>query len=272
MSLKLGIIGGGVMGEAILRSLIERGTAVASDITVAEIVPDRRESLKSEYGVKSTASGTELAESSSTILLAVKPQSFPETAAELKGALKDEHCVVSIMAGISIAVMADSLGHSSIVRVMPNTPAQIGQGMSVWTATPSVSKEEKAAARDILQAMGKEIYVDDEKYLDMATALSGSGPAYVFLFLEALIDAGVHIGMSREMAELLSTQTILGSVQFAEEYKKHPAVLRNMVTSPGGTTAEGLLKLEEGRLRATVAKAVIAAYEKAQALGTPKDK
>ncbi len=272
MSLTLGIIGGGVMGEAILRSLIRRGTAVASDITVAEVIPNRRESLKAEYGIKATASVEELAKTSSIILLAVKPQSFSETAEELRGSLDDRQCVMSIMAGVPIATMVKALGHKSVVRVMPNTPAQIGEGMSVWTATSAVSQEGKDAAKSVLQAMGKEIYVDDEKYLDMATALSGSGPAYVYLFLEALIDAGVHIGMSREMAELLSTQTILGSVRFAEESGKHPAILRNMVTSPGGTTAEGLLILEQGGLRSTVVKAVIAAYEKSQALGAPKDK
>ncbi|MSQ15178.1 MAG: pyrroline-5-carboxylate reductase [Dehalococcoidia bacterium] len=270
MSLTLGIIGGGVMGEAILRCILQRGTARASDVTVAEVVPDRRRALESAYGVKTTASSKELAASCSTILLAVKPQSFPETAEELKAAVGSGHCIVSIMAGIPISAIVNSVGQDSVVRVMPNTPAQIGEGVSVWTATPSVSREHKEAARAVLQAMGKEIYVDDEKYLDMATALSGSGPAYVFLFLEALIDAGVHIGMSREMAGLLSTQTILGSIRFAEQSGQHPAVLRNMVTSPGGTTAEGLLGLEEGGLRTAVAKAVIAAYAKAQSLGSPK--
>jgi len=272
MSLTLGIIGGGVMGEAILRSLLQRGTAKASDITVAEVVPSRRETLESAHGIKTTPSSKDLASSCSTILLAVKPQSFPETAIELRGAVGSRHCIVSIMAGIPISAIVESVGHDSVVRVMPNTPAQIGEGMSVWTAAPSVSQEQKEVARAVLQAMGKEIYVDDEKYLDMATALSGSGPAYVYLFLEAIIDAGVHIGMSREMAELLSTQTILGSIRFAEESGQHPAVLRNMVTSPGGTTVEGLLGLEEGGLRSAVIKAVIAAYARAQALGSSKGK
>jgi len=151
---------------------------------------------------------------------------------------------------------------------MPNMPAQVGEGMTVWTATAEVNQKQKDMAQSILAAMGKEIFVSSEKYIDMATALSGSGPAYVFLIIEALVDAGVHIGMPRDMAEKLVIQTVLGSTRALEVMGKHPAELKNMVTSPGGTTSEGLLQLETGGLRSLLLKAVIAAYNKSKALGT----
>ena len=157
-------------------------------------------------------------------------------------------------------------GCDQIVRVMPNTPAQIGHGMSVWTATPEVTQPQRDMARRILAAMGRELEVHDENYIDMATALSGSGPGYVFLFLEAMIDAGVHVGIPRDQAELLARQTLLGAAALADQSNMHPAALRNMVTSPGGTTAEGIAALEDGGLRAAVTQAVIAAYRKSREL------
>jgi len=145
-------------------------------------------------------------------------------------------------------------------------PAQIGEAMTVWTATDETGKRQKEFARLVLRALGKEIYVSDEKYLDMATALSGSGPAYVLLFVESLIDAGVHIGLPRDIAHQLVMQTILGSTRMVQESGKHPADLRNIVTSPGGTTTEALLQLEKGRFRSVIIKAVSAAYKKAKRL------
>jgi pyrroline-5-carboxylate reductase len=150
---------------------------------------------------------------------------------------------------------------------MPNTPSHIGQGMSVWTDTDKVTAKHKKMAESILNALGKQIYFGDEKYIDMATAVSGSGPAYIYMIIEAMTDAAVHIGLPRQQAAELILQTILGSALFLEASGKHPAELRNMVTSPGGTTAEGLLKLEKGELRATIYKAVMASYKKAKKLG-----
>ena len=150
---------------------------------------------------------------------------------------------------------------------MPNTPAQIGQGISLWTCSSHVNVDSQEITRSILTTLGEHILVQDEKFLDMATALSASGPAYVFLFIEALIDAGVHLGMPRELARKLTLQTILGSTQLVQQTTRHVAELRNDVTSPGGTTAEGLLALEEGRFRATVMTAVMAAYERSLELG-----
>jgi pyrroline-5-carboxylate reductase len=178
----------------------------------------------------------------------------------LKGELKEEQLVLSIVAGAKIDTIRRGLGHDKVVRVMPNTPAQVGEGMSVWTSTAAVSQKQKDTVQTILRAMGKEIYFSDEKY-------SGSGPAYIFLIMEALIDAAVHIGLPRELAGELVAQTVMGSAHMTRESGKHPAELKNRVTSPGGTTAEGLLCLEEGGVRAIMAQAVIAAYEKAKLLG-----
>lgn len=265
----IAFIGGGVMGEAMLRSLLSKGLTTADQATVAETSSTRREYLTQHYRVACTEHGRDAVTRAETVILAIKPQNLTEVLGDLRRALKPEQLVLSIVAGASLHTLTQGLEHPAVVRVMPNTPAQIGAGISVWTTTPQVSEAQKAVVRSILSALGKEIFVAEEHYLDMATALSGSGPAYVFLFIEALTDAGVHIGLPRDIAERLVQQTVAGSAQFAIESGKHPAELRNMVTSPGGTTAEGLLWLEEGALRATITQAVTAAYEKSQALGKP---
>jgi pyrroline-5-carboxylate reductase len=205
-------------------------------------------------------------ERGNVVVLAVKPQNLAEVMAEIKGRLKSEQLVLSIIAGARIDTLRLGLKHGCIVRAMPNTPAQIGEGMSVWTATAGVTKQQKAWASSILGAMGKEIYVDDEKYIDMATAVSGSGPAYVFLFIESLVEAAVHIGLPRDMAQELVLQTVLGSGHFAQKSGRELAELRRMVTSPGGTTAEALLQFEKGRFTDLVKQAVEAAYNKAKKL------
>jgi pyrroline-5-carboxylate reductase len=153
---------------------------------------------------------------------------------------------------------------------MPNTPAQIGEGITVWTASASVSEGQKETARAILSALGEEIFVEDENYLDMATALSGTGPAYVFLFMEALIDAGVHMGFPRRIAEQLVVQTLRGSVDYYQKAEHHPAGLRNQVTSPGGTSAEALYYLEKAGFRTAISRAVWAAYQRSLELGKEK--
>jgi pyrroline-5-carboxylate reductase len=162
------------------------------------------------------------------------------------------------------------LNHDRLIRVMPNTPAQIGHGMSVWTATPDVPRPVREFTEHTLTALGEQLFVDDEKYVDMATALSASGPAYVFKFIEALVDAGVLLGMPADMARKLVLQTVTGSAILTRESGKHPAELANVVTSPGGTTAAGLKALEDGRFQATVMDAVVAAYERGEELGGGK--
>ena len=264
---RIGFVGGGVMAEAIIRGLLEKQIVRPEQITVADPLPERRSLLESRYHVQAVVDNWRAAVGASVVVLAVKPQQIADALADLREGSSGDQFVLSIAAGVTIHAIAEALGHDRIVRVMPNTPAQIGAGMSVWTATEAVRADQRADARMILQALGREVFVADEKYLDMATAINGSGPAYFFLFLEALIDAGVHIGLARPVAEELVLQTALGSILMARDSGKHLAELKNMVTSPGGTTAAALFELEDGRLRAIVDRAVVAAYERSKALG-----
>jgi pyrroline-5-carboxylate reductase len=259
--LRIAFIGGGAMGEAMVKCLLTRKVAAPQDMVVSDVSPLRRELLNREYGVNTLADNKKAVANAGLIILAVKPQNLPQVVVEIKG-LASRQLVLSIVAGATLSSLCQGLNHSSVIRAMPNMPAQIGEGMTVWTATAETEQRQKELAQIVLGALGKEIYVADEKYLGMATALNGSGPGYVFLFIEALIDAGVHIGLPRDMSQALVIQTVLGSTRTAEKTGKHPAELRNMVTSPGGTTTEGLFQLEKGRFRSVILEAVAAAYEK----------
>ena len=264
--MRIGFIGGGTMGEAMIKSLLAKGVAKPADISVSDVSQTRRDVLKERYDVKTTADNREAAKGADVIVLAVKPQEADKVLSELKE-LTPKQMVLSIAAGVTLDSLKQGLGHDYLVRAMPNMPAQIGEGMTVWTATTELTQKQREMAQTILAAMGEEMYVDSEKYIDMATALSGSGPAYLFLIIEALTDAGVHIGMPRPMAEKLIVETMIGSARSVKVTGKHPAELKNMVTSPGGTSTEGLLQLESGGLRSLLLKAVIAAYNKARSLG-----
>ena len=266
LSMRISLIGGGRMGEAMIRGILDKGVCTSGDIGVSDINTERCALLSHTYGVICVPSNREALSGADVVILAVKPQTLAEVMTELKGCLSPQQLLLSIVTGARISILSQGLEHKAVVRVVPNTPAQIGKGMSVWTASQQVNQEQKEAACSILKALGVEMYVDSEKYLDMATAVSGSGPAYILLIIEALIDAAVHIGFSRDMARLLVLQTVLGTTQLVQESDKHTAELRNMVTSPGGTTAEALLELEGGGLRAIIGQAVVAAYEKAKAL------
>lgn len=266
--MKLAFIGGGTMGEAMLAGAIAKKVAPARNISVCEVVAARRDHLSSKYRVATTARAKEAVAGADLVVLAVKPQEFTKAASSLKGSLTDGQTVMSIMAGVRGDTISDLLGHDAVVRAIPNTPSRIGEGMTVWTAPRAVKAPARRAVRSLLSVLGKEIFVDDEKYIDMATAVSASGPAYVFLVIESLIDAAVHIGFKREVAVPMVLQTVLGSARYAMESGQHPADLRNQVTSPGGTTAEALVELEDAGLRATFARAVEAAYEKARELGS----
>ena len=265
MKVKIALIGGGAMGEAMAKRLLTKKVAGPQDIVISDISPTRRELLSREYGVSCLADNEEAVKNADLIILAVKPQNLHQVMEEVKG-LVSKQLVLSIVAGASLSSLCEGLNHSSVVRAMPNMPAQIGEGMTIWTATGKTQKKQKELAQTVLGALGQEIYVADEKYLNMATALSASGPAYVFLFIEALVDAGVHIGLPRDMARELVLQTIIGSTHTVEKTGRHPADLRNMVTSPGGTTTEALLELEKGRFRSLLLEAVAAAYRKAESL------
>jgi len=199
--------------------------------------------------------------------LSVKPQKLISSVKNIKGQLKEHALVLSIVAGMPIELLQNELDHSCVIRAMPNTPAQIGQGITVWTTSNDVTEEQKELARNILSALGEEVFVEEEYFLDMATALSGTGPAYVFLFMEALIDAGVHLGFPRRVSEKLVLQTMQGSTEYYKTKKDHPAHLRNEVTSPGGTSAAAIYYLEKAGFRTALSRSVWAAYERSRELG-----
>jgi pyrroline-5-carboxylate reductase len=267
-TMKIAFIGGGNMAEAILSAILVKGLARTEEIIVSDVVESKRASLKGRYQVSVTEDNVEAVNGRDIVVLAVKPQIFAEIAPQLKGRLKADQLVISILAGKNLKTLSGGLAHECIVRSMPNTPAQIGEGMTVWTATPSVKANQLRWAASILGVMGLEIRVDDERYLDMATAVSGSGPAYLFLWVEAMIEAAVSLGFSPEVAQKLVMQTLLGSAHLLQKSGKAPAELRRMVTSPGGTTAEAIASFEKGGFNSLVTQAVTAAYEKARKLGS----
>ena len=261
--MNVAIIGGGVMGEAILAAALERGVFDPAMVTVCEKVEHRRHQLRSEYGVAVTTDANEAMASAGLVVLSVKPQEMHS----VHGVLAPETALVSIMAGVRISTLQAEFHHDRIVRVMPNTPVAAKAGMSVWTATESVTDAQRDLTRGLLGAIGREMYVDDEKKLDMATAVSGSGPGYVFLFIEAMIDGAVLIGLTRAQAEESVLQTFYGAAIYAQESGRSAAELRALVTSPAGTTAAGLLELEKGGVRAAIIECVRAAHRRAQELG-----
>ncbi len=264
---KLAIIGGGKMGGAIAARVVETGLVPPERVVVSEPDAAARARLAERLGVAAIYDHHAAIDGASTVLLAVRPEDVQRVMDELRGHLHLDQLVMSIAAGVELQTLALGLRHAAVIRVMPNTPAQVGQSISVWIATEEVTEAQKAEARAILQAFGREFEVDRERYLDMATAVSGSGPAWVMLMLEALTDAGVQIGLKREWAYELALQTMSGSVELARQTGKHPAELRNLVTTPGGTTAAGLYAMERGGLRAAIAAGIVAAYERCLELG-----
>jgi pyrroline-5-carboxylate reductase len=265
---RIAFIGCGVMAEAIAATLLSNELVTAEQIVGSEPVEERRAELASRYGITMLASNRAAAVGADAIMLTIKPQSLDAIVRDLRGNLEPDQVVVSIIAGVTIDRLQRGLEHGAVVRSMPNTPAQIGQGMTVWMPTRDVTEEQNRVVAALLGAMGRAVRVESEEQVDMATALSGTGPAYIFLVMEALIDAGVHMGFPRRVAEELVLQTMLGSVLFARESGKHPAELRNMVTSPGGTTAAALYQMEKGALRTVISRAVWAAYQRTVELGS----
>jgi len=269
---RLGFIGAGVMAESIISGLLGKGIVRPDQIVASHPRADRRSRLVDRLGIAVTETNEDAAARSDLVFLTIKPQVLGSVMEELKGTLTSNQVVVSILAGASLNTLRRGLDHGAIIRVMPNTPAQIGQGMSVWCGTHDVSDARKMQVKAALAALGEEIEVDTEKYVDMATALSGTGPTYVFMMMEALIDAGVHMGFPRRLAEEIVLQTVSGSVEFARHSGKHMAELRNMVTSPGGTSAEAIYQMEKGGLRTVLSKAAYAAYQRTQTLSVEQER
>ena len=279
MSPNLTIIGPGVMAEAILKNLITKKIMGSSSITTSGPREERVQDLAKTYKIHPQTDNSEAVKNADIVLFCIKPQRVDKVLEGLRGGLKKDALVISIVAGAKMEKISRTLQHEQVIRAMPNTPGQIGEGITVWTASKSVSQSHQDFARNIFKAMGEEIYTENEDDLDRATALSGTGPAYVYLFMEAMVDAGVHLGFPRRIAERLVIETLRGSVDFydqGEEKERHLAALRNQVTSPGGTSAEALYFLEKAGFRTAISRAIWAAYQRTLELGqdinsSPKD-
>jgi pyrroline-5-carboxylate reductase len=272
---QIAFVGCGVMAESMIAGLLRKNLVAPEQISATHPRANRRSELDAKYKIGVFESNAEAVErirknENSIVALCVKPQRLSGVLHELKDAVAADQIVFSIIAGAKIETLRQSLGNEKIVRAMPNTPSQIGAGITAWTCTETVSDDERANVKALLTALGKELYVETENMIDMATSLSATGPTYIFMVMEALTDAGVHLGFSREMAKELVQETMLGSVRFAMESHKHPAELRNMVTSPGGTSADAIYQMEKGGLRTVLSKAVYAAYQRAVELGKKK--
>ncbi|MDY6873606.1 MAG: pyrroline-5-carboxylate reductase [Chloroflexota bacterium] len=267
----LTLIGPGVMAEAIISGLIKEKVIPAGNILASGPRQDRLDDLAERYQVKTTTDNPSSVQDADVVILCVKPQKLDEVLDDLSGEVPEGALVISIVAGATLQNLMTGLDHAVVVRAMPNTPAQVGEGMTVWTQSSDISDDQHDLAGQILGALGREIFVEDESYIDMATAVSGTGPAYVFLFLEAMIDAGVHLGLPRRIAEEMVMQTIKGSITYYSENDSHPARLRNQVTSPGGTSATALYYLEKMGFRTAISRAIWAAFSRSQELGKGQD-
>jgi pyrroline-5-carboxylate reductase len=267
----IAFIGPGIMAEAMISRLIGNQVVPSSSIRASGPRPNRMENLAATYQIETFTNNMEAVRDADIVVLAVKPQSLDKVLDELKGVIRPDALLLSIIAGASISKISRGADHSVVVRSMPNTPAQIGEGITVWTASPAVTDKQRQLARLILSAFGEEIFMEEETYLDMATALSGTGPAYVFLFMEAMVDAGVHLGFPRRIAEQLVSRTVRGSVDYYLDSPMHMTRLRNQVTSPGGTTATALYYLEKAGFRTALSRAIWAAFERSRELGADPD-
>lgn len=265
---RIAFIGSGNMAEPMMAGLIKEGVE-PSLITAADIRQDRVIELQQKYGIKPAVDNQTTAAEADILILAVKPQYFDSIVPDIQGKISSSSLVISIMAGTTLKTLMTGTGHTAVVRAMPNTPAQIGQGMTMWTATGDVSAGQKEQAQAVLSSFGRAVFANAEHYLDMSTAINGSGPGYVFLILEAMVDAGVHLGLARPVAKELVLQTVIGAATYAQQSDLHLAQLRNNVTSPGGTTAAGLAALEAGGMRTILSDCIWAAYDRSVELGSP---
>jgi pyrroline-5-carboxylate reductase len=264
----IGFIGSGNMGTAMIAGLINSHTVQPDQIIASDVNLDKLKELSTDYGIHTSVNNASVAERADILVISVKPQVVEHILAH--GDAADCDFILSIAAGISIEKLVRTFVNPRVVRCMPNTPAMIGQGISVWTATDDVDDLARDQASAILSSLGQQVFVDDESLLDAATAISGTGPAYVFLLMEIMIDVGVHLGFSRRVAEQLVLQTVKGSVEYAITSKQHVAILRNQVTSPAGTTAEAMYHMEKEGLRHALARGIWAAYERSVQLGGGK--
>jgi pyrroline-5-carboxylate reductase len=268
--LKIAFIGSGAMAGAMIAGLLREKLADPENLFASDPRAERGMELREKYGIQPFTDNAAAVKEANVVVLSIKPQRLSSVLADLKGKIHEDALVLSIIAGATIEKMSEGLGHVKVIRTMPNTPARIGEGITVWVASDAVSDEQKEQAKKMLSALGEEVFVEDEYYLDMATALSGTGPAYVYMFMEAMIDAGVHMGFPRRISEKLVVHTMRGSVNFYEKNDVHVAALRNQVTSSGGTSAEALYYLEKAGVRTAISRAIWAAYQRSLELGREK--
>ncbi len=265
---RIGFIGIGNMGEALLRGILDSGLSSPKNILASDINREKLDSLSKELGFTAIDSNCELVKASDIILFALKPDIISKVLSEVSSELCQPKWCISIAAGVNISMIEEKLSEgTAVVRVMPNTPAMVREGMSAISLGRYANEEHLNKTKQIFQAVGKVIVVQ-EKHMDIVTALSGSGPAFIFLIIEALIDAGVQLGLSRSDASVMAIQTVLGSSKMLFDTQEHPAVLKNKVTSPGGTTAVGLYELEKCGLRASIINAVSAAALRAKQISS----
>jgi pyrroline-5-carboxylate reductase len=265
--MRVAIVGAGVMAEAMIAGLLADKSVAASRLVASHPRRDRRDALVTRHGIRVATRNAEAVPEADIVVLAVKPQMLRPVMREVGPALAKGQVVLSIVAGATLRTLTTGLDHAAVVRAMPNTPSQIRRGITVWTASSACTARQRELARSVLRAIGSEKEVDDETFVAMATALSGTGPTYLFAVMEALIDAGVHMGFPRELAHDLVVETLVGSAEYAAASELHPAQLRNAVTSPGGTSAAAIYELEKGRIRTVLSDAVWAAYRRTQELG-----
>jgi pyrroline-5-carboxylate reductase len=266
-TLRLGFLGAGKMATALARGWIDARLAVPGGILASDPVPAARQSFTAVTGARATADNREVVAGSDLLLLAVKPQSMAALLAEVRPLVTSRHLIVSIAAGVTLKALAEGFGPDRrLVRVMPNTPCLVGASAAGYAAGPGATADDLALVDRLLNAVGRAFRLP-EHLLDAVTGLSGSGPAFVYVMIEALSDGGVRVGLPRDVATALAAQTVLGSAKMVLETGSHPGVLKDQVTSPGGTTIAGLHALERGGLRAALIDAVEAATRRATELG-----
>ena len=266
-NLTIGFFGAGKMASALAKGFIHAGIVKAEDVLASDPVEGARASFTKDTGAKTTTSNAEVAQFATVLFVAVKPANVPELFGEVHSLISKKHLIISIAAGVPISRFEAGLPEGSrVVRVMPNTPALVGCSASAYALGKSTIPADGELAQKLFSAVGVAFHVK-EPLLDAVTGLSGSGPAYVYMIIEALSDGGVASGLPRDVATKLAAQTVLGSAKMVLETGMHPGALKDMVTSPGGTTIEGVHQLEKGGLRGTLMSAVRAASEKSQKLG-----
>ena len=264
---RIAFIGSGVMAEVMISGLLTREVASPERIWAAGPRQERADQLLATYGVRASTDNVEAVENADIVVLSVKPQTLAKVLSEIRGSIRHEHLVMSIIAGARMAAIGRALGHPAIVRCMPNLPCQIHRGMTIWTATPEVSPPVREHVRSILQTMGKEIYVPDETDVDRATAVNGTGPALIAHFVKSLEDAANFIGESRSLARRSVLETIIGTAEMILASERHVGELIDGVTSPGGTTSRALHVLHQGRFSAVLTDAIDAAYRRTLEMG-----